>query len=61
MTPRQIRMASERALGAAAYEGRRHFEDRDFDAPELRARAATTSRKLKDDGGDEISVFVVRS
>ncbi len=61
MTPRQTRMTSERALGAAAYEGRRHFEDRDFDAPKPHAQVATTSRQPKDGGGDEISVFVVRS
>ena len=61
MTPRQIRMTTERALGAAAYEGRRHFEDRDFDAPKPHAQVATTSRQPKDGGGDEISVFVVRS
>ena len=61
MTPRQIRMTSERALGAAAYEGRSHFEDRDFDAPKPHAQVATTSRQPKDGGGDEISVFVVRS
>ena len=61
MTPRQIRMTSERALGAAAYGGRRHFEDRDFDAPQRRAHVAATSRQPKDGDGDEISVFVVRS
>ncbi|MDM0084695.1 AAA family ATPase [Variovorax sp. J31P179] len=61
MTPRQIRMASERALGAAAYEGRRRFEDRDFDAPKPRPQVAATSRRPKDDGGDEFAVFVVRS
>ncbi|MDN8612404.1 AAA family ATPase [Variovorax ginsengisoli] len=61
MTPRQIRMTSEQALGAAAYEGRRHFEDRDFDAPKPRTQVAATSRRPKDGDGDEISVFVVRS
>ena len=60
MTPRQIRMTSERALGAAAYEGRRQFEDRDFDAPKPRPQVAATSRQPKDGGGDEIAVFVVR-
>jgi hypothetical protein len=54
-------MTSERALGAAAYGGRRHFEDRDFDAPQRHAHVAATSRQPKDGDGDEISVFVVRS
>jgi len=61
MTPREIRMASERALGAAAYEGRRHFEDRDFDALARRAPDALISRRPKDGGGDDLSVFLVRS
>ncbi|MEJ8811765.1 AAA family ATPase [Variovorax ureilyticus] len=58
LTPRQIRMACERALGAAAYKGRRHFEDADFEVPAGRAAGPP---KPKGDGGDEISVFVVRS
>jgi len=61
MTPRQIRMACERALGAAAYEGRRHFEDQDFDAPRPRQARAATSRKPKDGGGDGMSAVVVRN
>ncbi|MDM0085656.1 AAA family ATPase [Variovorax sp. J31P179] len=61
MTPRQIRMAIERALGAAAYEGRRHFEDRDFDMPKSSGAVPTTSRKPKDGGSDENPVVVVRS
>ncbi|CAN7768561.1 AAA family ATPase [Variovorax sp. LjRoot84] len=61
MTPRQIRMVSERALGAAAYEGRRHFEDHDFDAPRPRAVLPATSQRPKDGDGDGISAFVVRS
>ena len=61
MTPRQIRMASERALGAAAYEGRRRFKNRDFDAPKPHPQVAAASRQPKDGGGDEIAVFLVRS
>ncbi|SCK38035.1 ATP-dependent Lon protease, bacterial type [Variovorax sp. HW608] len=58
LTPRQIRMACERALGAAAYEGRRHFEDADFDLP---ARTASAPPKPKEGGDDEVFIFVVGS
>ncbi|SEA74427.1 AAA family ATPase [Variovorax sp. YR216] len=61
LTPRQIRMACERALGAAAYEGRRHFEDSDFDVPAVAGAATSPKPKGCGGDGDEISVFVVRS
>jgi ATP-dependent Lon protease len=61
MTPREVRMASERALGAAAYEGRRHFEDRDFDVLTRMAPVPVLSRRPKDGGGDDLSAFLVRN
>lgn len=60
MTPRQIRMAVERALGAAVYAGRRHFEDSDFDAPKGYVEVGVTSRRRKDSGDDANSVSVIR-
>ena len=60
MTPRQIRMAVERALGAAAYEGRCRFEDRDFNVPEPRTKVSGVLPNPKG-GGDDLAVFVVRS
>ncbi|MEJ8850815.1 AAA family ATPase [Variovorax rhizosphaerae] len=55
LTAREIRMASERALGAAALARRHHFEDADFD--EVGPRQ---SRKKRPPGGDGDPVeFVV--
>jgi ATP-dependent Lon protease len=59
MTPRQIRMAVERALGAAVYAGRRHFEDSDFDASTAHVKTASF-RRPKDSGDDTNSVFAAR-
>lgn len=60
MTPRQIRMAVERALGAAVYAGRLHFEDSDFDAPNAHVQSGEPSRRPKDSGDDTTSAFTVR-
>jgi ATP-dependent Lon protease len=37
MTPRQIRMSVEQALGASVLQGRRYFENSDFDVPGLQS------------------------
>jgi ATP-dependent Lon protease len=60
MTPRQIRMAVERALGAAVYAGRHHFEDSDFAAPKAQVDAGARSQRRKDSGDDANSVSVAR-
>lgn len=49
MTPRQIRMASERALGALVYAGRDHFLDSDFDV--LKARKPGEKKSGSSRGG----------
>ena len=54
MTPRQIRMASERALGALVYAGRGHFLDSDFDfvkAQKSREKKSGPSRGRDGHGG----------
>jgi hypothetical protein len=48
-TPREIRMAVERALGAAAYAQRFHFEDEDFDVPAPRVDRTSVTRRHGDD------------
>lgn len=49
MTPRQIRMASERALGALVYAGRNHFLDSDFDV--VKARKPSEKKSGPSRGG----------
>ncbi len=56
MTPRQIRMASERALGALVYAGRDHFLDSDFDfmkAQKSREKRSGPSRGRDGHGGND--------
>ena len=50
MTPRQIRMASERALGALVYAGRNHFLDSDFDV--VMAQKSREKKSGPSRGGD---------
>lgn len=52
MTPRQIRMASERALGALVYAGRDHFLDSDFDVVKAQKSREKKSGRSRDRGGD---------
>ncbi|MFC5607017.1 AAA family ATPase [Variovorax soli] len=62
-TPRQIRMAVERGLGAAALAGRWHIEDSDFDAPSapptLARKPATQSRRPGDDPDNTFAMVVL--
>ncbi len=51
MTPRQIRMASERALGALVYAGRDHFLDSDFDIVKARKPGEKNSESSRDRNG----------
>ncbi len=56
MTPRQIRMASERALGALVYAGRDHFLDSDFDvlkAQRSSEKKSGPSRRRDGHGGND--------
>ena len=60
LTPRQIRMASERVLGAAALAGRWHLEDADFDEA-LKPVEPSTSPKPRGGGDDDpVPSIVVR-
>lgn len=52
MTPREIRKATEQALGAAALAKRWHFEDKDFEMPPHSQRANQTPPRRRDDGDD---------
>lgn len=64
LTPREIRMACERGLGAAAFAGRWHFEDGDFQGPTPGPSSplpAPGKPPKRNDDGDDIAVFVVRS
>ena len=56
MTPRQIRMVSERALGALVYAGRDHFLDSDFDVAEAqrsREKKSGPARGRDGHGGND--------
>lgn len=64
LTPREIRMACERALGVAAFARRWHHEDTDFQGlPSGPSKPQSAPVKPPEGGndGDDIAVFVVRS
>jgi ATP-dependent Lon protease len=63
-TPRQIRMAVENAIGAAALERRWHLEDRDFDdalqkRPMPGGATASSGRRGKGDPGDGVAIVLL--
>ncbi|WP_088956910.1 AAA family ATPase [Variovorax sp. HW608] len=61
MTPRQMRKASENALGAAALARRWHFEDGDFELqPRCGSADAASPRKDHDDDDGSIVAIVLR-
>lgn len=61
MTPRQMRKASENALGAAALAKRWHFEDGDFELqPQCASADGASPRKDRDDDDGPIVAIVLR-
>lgn len=59
LTPREIRMASERLLGAAALAGRWHLEDADMDVALARPAVPQDTPRRGGDDPDALAIVIV--